>query len=697
MEMNHLFRSKLLKRNLLISLCLTFLALLIVFIVTNYVMYHSIREEIENRNQLMAKTIGKNTDETLLNIINDMTIIAEYTRRLDENPEQILIEMEQRIFSNPLYYYAKVFDENKKTVTNLPNVHFPETEEDHNIIERMSWSQTFFISNMFILENGQETIAVSYPIFDKKGTYRGGVIGYINLHMLSRYLSQVKIGENGINALIDRNGNVIGSNVENYIGLNLAHHELGENLYKDKRGIWDGEIFDETMLFAYQPTQRGNFGVLVGEPITQAIAPVKQLQNLLMVIFSIGIILTFIFTSIATLNIVKPITNLTKQAREYKDSNRNKFHTLQTGDELEELSVTMDEMANELKKKEKDLSHILESIPYGVITTDREGHIVTFNKGAEKLTLYSRKEVIGKKVVDLPFKRDREEFINLKTLLNGNKFDDVESYILDKNGKRYDVKIYSALFYDDKDKIIGSIMILRDVSKVKKMEEDLKRAEYMASLGRLTAGVAHEIKNPLSIIQAAAEAIKIELGNNNKTFISELTDDILETSDRMNKLLAEFLKLSKGNIDNEREIIDIIDLLDDLLTLVKKQFEKSGITVKKEYLATRTRLLANKNQLNQLFLNIIINSIEALKYGGDLSIKVHNEADKLIIACTDTGSGIKEEDLNLIFEPFYTTKKTGTGLGLSIAYEIVQQHHGTIEVNSSLDIGTSIKVSLPHL
>lgn len=694
--MKQLFRSKLLKRNLLISLCLTSLALLFVFIITNFVMYHSIREEIENRNQLMAKTLGKNTDETLLNIINDMKIVAEYTRRLDEDPEQILMEMEQIIFSNPLYYYAKVFDENKETITNLPNVHFPETDEDYNIIERMSWSQTFFISNMFSLENGRETIAISYPIFDKEGTYRGGVIGYINLRMLSNYLSQVKIGDDGINALIDRNGNVIGSNKLDYIGINLANHELGENLYKDKKGIWDGEIFEELMLFAYQPTQRGNFGVLVGEPITQAIAPMKQLQKLLILIFSIGLLLTSIFTIIATLNIVRPITNLTKQAREYKDSKRNKFDTLQTGDELEELSVTMDEMASELKKKEKDLSHILESIPYGVITTDKEGKIVTFNRGAEKLTLYNRHEVIGKKIIELPFKREKEEFINLKTLLNGNKFDDVESYILDKNGKHYDVKIYSALFYDDENNVIGSIMIIRDVSKVKKMEEDLKRAEYMASLGRLTAGVAHEIKNPLSIIQAAAEAIKIELGNK-KTFISELTDDILETSERMNELLSEFLKLSKGNIDNTKEIVDITELLDDLLALVNKQFEKFGITVHKQYLATSTKLEANKNQLNQLFLNILLNSIEALTDGGEIRIQLRNEVNQLQIDFIDTGNGIEEEDLNLIFEPFYTTKKTGTGLGLSIAYEIVNQHNGTIEVQSSLGKGTKVTVCLLQL
>lgn len=693
--MKHLFQSKLLQRNLLISMSLTFLALLIVFVITNVVMYHSIRWEIENRNQLMTTILGKNTDETLLNIINDMNIIAEYTRRISDDPEQILMEMEQIIFSNPLYYYAKVFNEDKKTVTNLPNVDFPETVEDYNIIERMSWSQTFFISNMFLLENGRETIAISYPIFDQHGTYRGGVIGYINLHMLSNYLSQVKIGENGVNILIDRNGNAIGSNDSNYIGINFANHVLGENLYKDKKGVWDGEIFGESMLFAYQPTQRGNFGVLVGEPISQAVKPVKHLQKLLMLIFFIGLVLTFSFTIIATLNIVRPITNLTRQAREYKDSSRNKFDTLQTGDELEELSVTMDEMANELKRKEKDVSHILESIPYGVITTNKEGEIVTFNKGAEKLTLYNREEVIGRKVIDLPFKREKDEFINFKTLVCGNKFDDVESYIYDKNGKYYDVRIYSALFYDDKDNMIGSILIIRDVSKLKRMEEDLKQAEHLASLGRLTAGVAHEIKNPLSIIQAAAEAIKIEL-DNKETFVSEMINDILETSDRMNNLLLEFLKLSKGNIERIKEEIDVTILLDDLLTLVRKQLQDQEIVVDKQYDASFTSLVGNKNKLSQMFLNVLMNSVEALKNGGLITIRVTNVGNQIQIEFTDNGIGIEQEDLKLIFEPFFTTKKTGTGLGLSLVYDIVKQHNGMIEAKSIQGKGTTMTVCLPR-
>jgi len=686
--------SKLMKRNLITSLLLTFLSLALLFLIINFVIYHSVRGEIENRNQLMAKTLGKHTDSVLLNVINDMTIISEYSKRLYDNEDQILMDMEEIIFRNPLYYHAKIFNEKKEVVANIPNVDFPDSENDELLINRMSWSKTFYVSDMFSLEDGKKTIAVSYPVFDEEEIYRGGVIGYINLHTLSRFLSQVKIGENGMNVLLDLDGNVIASNKEEYISYNLSDHILGKNLYKDKKGIWNGEIFGNSMTFAYQPIRQGNFGVLVGEPITQAIKPVHQLQKFLLISFFIGLSLTFIFTTFSTMNIIRPITNLTKQAKQYKESTQTTFNIIRTNDELEDLSVMMDEMATDLKEKEKRLSNILESIPYAVITTNKAGDIETFNKGAENLTLYNRHEVIGKKVIDVPFKRNQEEFINVETLTSGKKFDDVESYILDKNGKYYAVRIYSSLFYDKEHRMIGSLMILRDVSKLKKMEEDLKRSEYMASLGRLTAGVAHEIKNPLSIIHAAAEAIKLEL-EQKQSYIVELADDILETSGRMNDLLVEFLKLSRGNIEPRNEQVDLVSIIDELLILLRKRIGDKGIKVNKNYLLSNAIVFADRNKLSQLFLNIIINSAEALENGGELTISIVEVNSNINIEIKDSGKGIPEEKLELIFEPFFTTKKSGTGLGLSIAYEIVAQHKGNIDITSSLTSGTTVTITFP--
>src|SRR5690606_13337144 len=128
-----------------------------------------------------------------------------------------------------------------------------------------------------------------------------------------------------------------------------------------------------------------------------------------------------------------------------------------------------------------------------------------------KLTLFRREEVIGQSLFELPLKSNKEEFVSWKTLQEGRAFEEVESYIFDKDKRKHDVRIYSSLFRGDNDETIGAIVVMRDVGEIKQLERYLKQSERLASLGQLTAGISHEIKNPLSIIQAAVEAIQLEL------------------------------------------------------------------------------------------------------------------------------------------------------------------------------------------
>jgi len=282
-------------------------------------------------------------------------------------------------------------------------------------------------------------------------------------------------------------------------------------------------------------------------------------------------------------------------------------------------------------------------------------------------------------------------------LQEGKKFNEIENDIFDKQGDKHVVRIYSALFYDEEQQNIGAIHILRDVSEVKKLEEYLKQSERLASLGQLTAGIAHEIKNPLSIIIAASDAIELELKEEkiDTQYIEEMINDIIETSDRMNHLLTDFLKMSKGTNEDNKSTVDLNSLINELLSLLGKKLDENQITVHLDYSEKRVDVLASENQLNQVFLNIILNSIQAMENGGVLTITIKESNSDWQIEIKDNGKGIQESDINWIFSPFYTTKKEGTGLGLSIAYEIITRHDGKIEAESSVDKGTTVSVSLP--
>src|SRR5690606_9412867 len=225
-----------------------------------------------------------------------------------------------------------------------------------------------------------------------------------------------------------------------------------------------------------------------------------------------GVMLLALFlTLLGTSRVVKPVLNLIRQVKEYQRGQRRRFEPVDTRDELQDLSTVLRRMADELTEKERRLFYILESIPYAVITTDPQGKITTFNRGAERLTLFRREEAIGKSIFDLPLKRHKEEFVSWKTLKEGRAFEEVESYIFDKEGKKRDVRIYSSLFRGEADESIGALVVIRDVGEIKRLEKYLKQSERLAALGQLTSGIAHEIKNPLSIIQAAVESIRLEL------------------------------------------------------------------------------------------------------------------------------------------------------------------------------------------
>ncbi|HZG72529.1 MAG TPA: ATP-binding protein, partial [Chondromyces sp.] len=252
---------------------------------------------------------------------------------------------------------------------------------------------------------------------------------------------------------------------------------------------------------------------------------------------------------------------------------------------------------------------------------------------------------------------------------------------------------YSSMFKGGQ----NALLVIRDVSEIKKLEEYLKQSERLASLGQLTAGIAHEIKNPLSIIQVAAETIRLEVGDQfqDNEIINELTEDILISSDRMNKLLTDFLKLTKNEPHHAHAMTDMILITDELLNLLRKKFSDYNISVTTDYQVHQAPILGDRHKLTQLLLNILLNSLQAMKDCGRIHIRLIDEIDNWQLSIADTGEGIPEEKLKWVFNPFYSTKPEGTGLGLSIAHEIVMQHGGKIWAESLMGEGTTIHIQLP--
>ncbi len=232
--------------------------------------------------------------------------------------------------------------------------------------------------------------------------------------------------------------------------------------------------------------------------------------------------------------------------------------------------------------------------------------------------------------------------------------------------------------------------------ELRETQSQLIQSEKMSAIGRLSAGLAHEIRNPLNVIEGARYYLSNILSESEKSeTVNEYLSYIKQEVERTNKLITNLLKFSKSEAPRF-ELIDINNTLDNTLTLLKKQLSDGAVRGIKDFDNNLPSILGDPNQLWQVFVNIIMNAIQAMPEGGDLIIKTSNNGDRSIcVSFKDTGVGMDKEVLSKIFDPFFTKKESGTGLGLSISYSIVESHNGSIKVDSEEGVGTDFQIELP--
>ncbi|MFC2160571.1 ATP-binding protein [Acidobacteriota bacterium] len=221
----------------------------------------------------------------------------------------------------------------------------------------------------------------------------------------------------------------------------------------------------------------------------------------------------------------------------------------------------------------------------------------------------------------------------------------------------------------------------------------MSRADKLATIGELAAGAAHEIRNPLTAIQSSLQYLSTKIHTEKE---NKLLTNALQETGRINEILSALLSFSRPS-EIKKENNNIIEIIEGSLELISIQSKKYKIKITRHYPNTPLCLSCDKAQLKQLFLNILLNSAQAMKEGGELKITVlAKDHLNILIIVSDTGDGIPEDKLDNIFDPFFTTKNEGTGLGLSICYGIIESHKGEIEVKSKVGQGTSISITLPQ-
>jgi len=346
---------------------------------------------------------------------------------------------------------------------------------------------------------------------------------------------------------------------------------------------------------------------------------------------------------------------------------------------------------------------MLSHLDDGVVTVDLDGKIAFFNEAAEVLTETSSAALVGHALEKI-FKREPWLIdIVKKTRPPRQKSARGEGDLVTRWGGKTPVSVTASPLLDDAGRFLGTIMLLRDDTRRKVLEEDLKRQDRLAIMGTLAAGLAHEIKNPLGGIKGAAQLLRRAVRDD--ASVTEFTDIMVREVDRVNQLIEQLLDLSRpGGLDLAP--VNIHEILDHVLMLEGQSADGTALQVRKRFDPSLPPVRADRARLIQVFLNLVKNGFQAMAQTGVLTVTTRLETDYRVrdqdktanrfiwVDIADEGAGIREADLPQIFSPFFTTKTNGTGLGLAICYRIIKEHGGTIRVESAEGRGSTFKVSL---
>jgi two-component system sensor histidine kinase HydH len=270
--------------------------------------------------------------------------------------------------------------------------------------------------------------------------------------------------------------------------------------------------------------------------------------------------------------------------------------------------------------------------------------------------------------------------------------DEIECRLADGRALSLDVTI--SLLQDDEGDETGHIILFRDMTEVQTLKKEIETSRRLASLGRLAAGIAHEIRNPLSSIKGFATYFRERYKDNQDD--RNTAEIMIKETDRLNRVISQLLDFARPMV-LERKRIPVQALVQHSLKMIETHASSRGVAVWSDLSPSLGEIEVDFDKMTQVLLNLYLNALEAMDQGGTLSVSCAKEAGKpgLKISVTDTGSGISKPDLEHVFDPYFTTKQTGTGLGLAIVHKIIEAHGGEVKVDSEAGQGTTVTLFLP--
>jgi two-component system sensor histidine kinase AtoS len=434
---------------------------------------------------------------------------------------------------------------------------------------------------------------------------------------------------------------------------------------------------------------------------------VKTRLNLLylaLLAISLGILGSIFFAR----RITQPISKLVRRTITAAQGDLEQVIDIKTGDEIEELGRNFNHMIQQIRLHRIELENnlreitslkvytdnVLSSMTNGLITVDLEMRVVTLNQMTERILEKRKEEMVGFSLEEV-LSPGHPLCAIMKETLERERDILYPELELRRGEESLWLMASTSLLTNGEGQRIGALVIFQDITEIKALEEKLRHADRLAALGTLSAGLAHEIKNPLSAIKTFVQLLPMKLQN--ASFLEKFNITVPREIDRINHLVEDLLELTRTR---KRPLVhlDINQLITQVIDLHGEEMKKKGIAFEDHLDRALPHVHGDPENLYRALSNLVINSIQAMPEGGLLSISSVQEnsgAPMIRIAIRDTGIGMDEETSKNLFNPFFTTKDKGVGLGMAFTRKIIEDHRGTIEVTSEKGKGTTFVLRFP--
>ena len=351
---------------------------------------------------------------------------------------------------------------------------------------------------------------------------------------------------------------------------------------------------------------------------------------------------------------------------------------------LRQVDVQLQDTSGALDDLRALHENIIQAISGGIVTTGLDGHIRLVNNAGQKLLECSESELLGRPIGDL--------FLDPLPHVGSQQVHG-EVRKVAQNGYRKTFRVIVSGLTVPGREMVGYVYSFDDLTAIRRLEREVRMQDRLAAVGRLAAGIAHEIRNPLTSIAGSVQMLEeiASLTAEQKTLVQIVTRE----SERLNNIITDFLVYSRGK-QYKFEKSDLLPLLDDTLTLLTNRLlaEEKNIRVVRQFAVSSAPAMADGDKMKQVFWNFCENAVRAMKAGGTLTVSVNAEGEDWQVSFADTGPGMSPQQTEKIFEPFQSQFEGGTGLGLAIVYQIVQAHDGKVWARSREGQGTTFVLRL---